>query len=868
MSATPRATYRLQFHKDFTFDDAAAIVPDLAELGVSHVYASPILASRPGSTHGYDGTDPRVIDPELGGDDAFLRLTRTLRQHGLGLIVDFVPNHLAAGTDNPWWVSVLAEGPASPHADVFDIDWERGGGKVLLPVLGAPYGDVLEAGELVPRVEAETGRFVIDYHGTAFPLRGDSLPDDLALALSRGDMSPAEVAGRLAGRPGEPASFDALHEVLEAQHWRLAWWRTAWSDINYRRFFEIDALVGLRVEDPQVFEAVHGRILALVRDGHVQGLRIDHIDGLADPEAYLRQLRAQVGPGVVIVVEKILAGAETLRPWPIEGTTGYEVLNWIDGLLVGRDNRRAIERVYAEASGDRRPMEAHVEDAKRWMLGRAFAGERSAIVGDLATLAAASRHTRDFRRAALDEALVDIVVAFPVYRSYRTAGPLVPADATLIAEVLEDAKRLTSAPTTLAHGFIAEVMASRLDGDDAATVLRARIVRRIQQLTGPVMAKSLEDTAFYRHVPLLALNEVGGEPNEFGLEPGEFHARVSQRAKAWPAAWIATTTHDTKRSEDNRSRLLALSHDPGRWRDAVQDFMGVTEPAGDDPERGAPDGVDRIMILQAILGAWPVGLLDDGAGDDAAWSDFEARIQAFAEKAIREAKRHTAWTHQNPTYEAAVRGFIGGLFSGRRRALAALRPLASELTAAGAGLSIVRTVLKLTLPGVPDFYQGSELWDYAMVDPDNRRPVDYARRTRMLRDGRSLAKLAADWRDGGIKLAIIRTMLRDRQAEPDFYAGADYDPWDDPDDRIVGFIRRTPERVMLVVVDRGKPLPLGPSERAAALASDPCMIRLPDGRGPQARWTDLLSGRSFPADAEMPRAELFRDLPALVLIGS
>lgn len=862
MTTMPRATYRLQFHKDFTFDDAAAIVPTLARLGISHVYASPILASRPGSTHGYDGTDPTLINPELGGNDGFFRFSRALREHGLGLVVDFVPNHLAASTDNPWWVSVLAEGPASPYADVFDIDWERGGGKVLLPVLGAPYGDVLDAGELVPGVDAVSGRYTVSYFGTPFPLRVDTLPEALALAVSREEITPAEVAQRMAGTPGEPASFDALHETLERQHWRLAWWRTAWSDINYRRFFEIDALVGLRIEDPAVFDAVHARILELVRDGHVQGLRIDHVDGLADPEGYLVQLRRAVGPDVLVVVEKILAGAEALRPWPIEGTTGYEVLNWIDGLLVARGNREAMERIYADATGDRRALEEHVEDAKRWLLTRAFAGERAAILADLTALAAASRRTRDIRRAALDEALSDIIVAFPVYRSYRTMGPLAPADATLVAAVLDHAKQRTQAPATAAHDFIAEVLVSRLDGDDPGTELRTRIIRRIQQLTGPVMAKSLEDTAFYRHVPLLALNEVGGEPETFGITPGEFHRRIGQRADAWPAAWIATTTHDTKRSEDNRSRLLVLSHDPSRWQAAVEAFWHAADAAGT-----GPDGVDRFMILQALLGAWPDDLLEDGAGEAANWADFEARLQDFAEKAIREAKRHTAWTDQDPAYEQAVRSSIAGLFAGDHDVLTALRPLARELAGLGAGLSIIRTVLKLTLPGVPDFYQGSELWDTAMVDPDNRRPVDYDRRARMLDDPRSIGERAEAWLDGGIKLAVIQALLADRRTNPRFYAEAGYETWGEAHEELFGFVRRAGPRVMLVVVDRGAPLPLAPGARAEALAGRPATLRLPHCAGASGAWTDLLTGRTLPAGSDVMSKDLFRDLPAAVLVS-
>lgn len=832
----PRATYRLQLHKDFTFDDAARIAPYLARLGVSHVYASPIHRARPGSTHGYDIVHHGEINPELGGEAGFYRLSEALKAHGLGLVLDIVPNHMGVGgADNPWWLSVLEWGELSPAARAFDIDWERLGAnrKLVVPFLAERYGDALDKGQLRLAFDAAEGSFSVWHYEHRFPLCPLSYPIILDRALvalgeigteasakvlaaserlrtmaeetaperrtgfaEESEVLKREIASAMAESPGLrvaieravnlingtsglPESFGTLHRILEAQSYRVAHWRMAASDINYRRFFDINGLAGLRIEEPEIFEEAHRTVFRLVREGRIDGLRIDHVDGLADPAAYLRALQDAVGPGFYIVVEKILDPEEKLRPWPIAGTTGYDALNLIDGVFVDGRAEETFGELYRRASGVERGYGALLRSAKTEILETSFASELEVLVSDLKRIADSDRHTRDLALNAIRRALVEIIARFPVYRSYLDDGETDPEDLRLIDETIAKAQRRSVLPDRTVHDFVRATLLGQVEAEGPGRPdpeLPRRFRRRFQQLTGPVTAKSLEDTLFYRYVRLLPLNEVGGDPARFGIDREAFHTAVAERAKAWPAAMIASATHDTKRGEDARGRLLALSEMPEEWARAVERFLALTEPLlADLEEVRAPDANDRLMLLQTLLGAWPHELLAGGA-DAAALEAFRARIEEYARKALREAKRHTSWVNVNEAYEEAALALVRALLAPGAPVLEEFRPLARRLAHAGTIIGLARTALKCTLPGVPDIYQGTEFWDLSLVDPDNRRPVDYAARARALEGGADLAALLRAPADGRIKQQVLARLLHDRAAAPALYAEGSYEP--------------------------------------------------------------------------------------------
>ncbi|KAA2238204.1 malto-oligosyltrehalose synthase [Salinarimonas soli] len=916
-SPPPRATYRLQFHKDFTFDDAVRIVPYLARLGISHVYSSPIHTARPGSTHGYDIVDHSAVNPELGGEEGFLRLSDALREHGLGLILDIVPNHMGVGgADNGWWLSALEWGALSPFAKAFDIDWERLGahGKLVLPNLGDRYGEALEKGELKLRFEPAEGSFSVWHwehcfpvnplaypiildralavlggleagrevlaiserlrtmgdetnpeRRAAFPAEADELKRRLAAAVA-GSRELGEAIGRAVdlvnGVAGVPESVGTLHRILEMQPYRLAHWRVAASDINYRRFFDINALAGLRVEDPEVFERTHAMIFRLVAEGRIQGLRIDHIDGLADPEGYVRALQAAVGPGFYILAEKILEPGEPLRPWPLSGTTGYDVLNQIDGIFVDRGSERVFERIYRDATGMEGGYGALLRAAKSEILETSFASELEVLVSDLKRIADADRRTRDYTVFAMRRALVEIIARFPVYRSYITDDAIAPEDRALVEGAVEGAKRNSALPDRTVHDFAAAALLGDVEtegpGRPNPDWIR-RFRRRFQQLTGPVMAKSLEDTLFYRFVRLVPLNEVGGDPGHFGLSLADFHKANAERARDWPYAMIATATHDTKRGEDARARLYALSEMPDAWRDAVERFERLCRPlVSAVGGEAAPDANDRYLLLQALLGAWPLDLLDGDGGDR---EGFRERLEGYLLKALREAKRHTSWVHGNEAYEGAATELLSALLRPDGGFLEAFRPLARRLAAIGMVNALARTALKLTLPGVPDTYQGTEMWDLSLVDPDNRRPVDFEARARALTDDTPAEALLAAWTDGRIKQRLTARLLADRAERPALYADGDYKPLaarGAQARRLAAFVREHGEDRLVVVVPRlvgalmpDERLPLGPD------AWGDTAVALPPGR-----WRDVVTGREVQNGAV---AELFGGLPIAVL---
>ncbi|ACL62284.1 malto-oligosyltrehalose synthase [Methylobacterium nodulans] len=929
-SEPPRATYRLQFHKDFTFDDAVGILPYLAKLGISHVYASPIHKARPGSTHGYDIVDHREINPELGGEAAFIRFSDALKAHGLKLLLDIVPNHMGVGgADNPWWLSVLEWGALSPASEAFDIDWERIGAhnKLVVPFLGDRYGEALEKGDLKLTFDPAEGGFSVWHHEHKFPICPLSYPIVLDRALAAlpeaGDEPSAEVLAiserlrrmseetdpeRLAGFPaeadglkhrlaeavksspelqqaidravalvngfkGHPDSFGALHRILEAQSYRLAHWRVAASDINYRRFFDVNSLAGLRVERPAVFEGAHAMLFRQIRAGRIDGLRIDHIDGLADPAGYVRALQEAVGPGFYIVVEKILEPGERLRPWLVAGTTGYDVLNQIDGLFVDRDKREAVRAFYAEATGTDEPYGVLLRQVKAEILETSFASELEVLTSDLKRVADADRRTRDFSVNALRQALTEIVARFPVYRSYMPqdldGDELEAEDVRLIEGAVRKAKRHSRLPDRSVHDFAQSVLLGRIDTDSpgrpSPEIVR-RVRRRFQQLTGPVMAKSLEDTLFYRFVELLALNEVGGDPGEYGLTAEHFHALQAARARDWPNALITTATHDTKRGEDARARLLALSAMPELWQAEWARWREIAEPHLTELEgEPAPDANDQWMFFQAILGAWPLDLLDD-VSDAGTVEAFRQRLGAYAEKALRESKRWSSWVNIDEAYEGAVAGLFDALIAPGSEFLTAFRPFARRLAEAGMVTGLARTVLKCTLPGLPDTYQGTEFWDFSFVDPDNRRPVDYAARARALAEDGPIDEMLAQWPDGRIKQAVLARLLADRAAEPTFYADADYRPVEAEGSRarqLLAFIRGEAATggELLVVVPR----------QVADLAGDLPRFGeaffgtvLPVQEG--SRWRDLVTGQELgPEGGRLPVDRLFRRLPLAVL---
>ncbi|WP_342239263.1 malto-oligosyltrehalose synthase [Inquilinus sp. OTU3971] len=734
----PRATARLQFHAGFTLDDGCAALPYLARLGISHVYASPLLAARPGSAHGYDVIDPTRIDPERGGEVGFERFAAALRLQDLSLILDIVPNHMAASPDNPWWRDVLEHGRASPHAAVFDIDWDAPAnpGRVLLPILGRRYGEALRAGDIRLARDPETGRPVI-----AIP--GHTLP----------------VAAGTAEAVNENPGPEALHGILERQYYRLAHWRVAAAEINYRRFFDIDELVAVRVEDPAVFDATHGRILAAVAAGQVQGLRIDHIDGLADPAGYLARLRQAVeavrpGP-FTIWVEKILAdGEDPPADWPVEGTTGYEVANAIHGLQVDPAAAGPIRAAYARFTGDHGSMAGTIRHCRRAVIEGSLAAPFETLADAVDRLAYAGWDSRDLTRAALRQALAAVIEHLSAYRGY-------PGGATFgLDAAIAQARDASPGP---ALDFVAKLVSGRIPGDEAALILQ-----RFQQLSGAVAAKAVEDTAFYRHLPLASLNEVGGWPERFGIEPDAFHAFFARHRR--DGALSSLATHDHKRGADVRARLAALTELAPEWQSGLAAWSALLAPhrsGGND--RPVPSRRHEHLFYQTVIGTWPAG------GPDAGYAD---RIVAYLLKAAREGKDETSWTDPDQAYEAALERFVRAALDPAGPFPAAIAPFAARVARIGAVYGLAQLALQMTLPGVPDLYQGTEEWDLSLVDPDNRRPVEWDRLARQLDAIAEAdpAELAAAWPDGRIKHWLAARLLRLRRDDPALFARGDYAP--------------------------------------------------------------------------------------------
>ena len=936
---TPRATYRLQFSKDFRFEDATRIVRYLAEFGISHVYASPLLKARPGSTHGYDIVDHAHLNPEIGSGEAFDAFVDELHRHGLGLIVDFVPNHMGVGPDNPWWVDVLEWGTASPYADFFDIDWEplepTLSGKVLLPVLGDHYGAVLERGELKLDFNAETGRFSLVYFDNPFPIAPERYAELLSKvsvhlpqpnealgaivaamkeALSdaqdrsvdparRGAFETArqrlaEIAAAdsalaaamdatlslLNGTPGEPGSFDDLHRLLDRQAYRLAFWRAAAHEINYRRFFDINDLAGLRMDQPELFEASHPLIRRWIEEGKVDGLRLDHIDGLRDPKAYFERLQrlgssanaaTDKSPDLPVFVEKILAAHENLRSdWAVSGTTGYEFMSEVNGLFIDQSAERRLTQFYAQLTGGAVEFEALAVSAKRQIMDGLLASELSVLANAFNRLARQSRTTRDFTFTGLQQALENVVAHFPVYRTYVTDEGPEREDRRDIEWAVGLARQATRTPDLSIYDFIQAVLT--LDILDWGRGYRrpdvVNAVLKFQQYTGPVMAKAMEDTTFYRYVRFVSLNEVGSEPIHFGTRPVAFHDSNARRQREHPNAMLATATHDHKRGEDVRARLDVISEMPRGWANRIRRWMQLNRRKRREIDgHFAPDRNDEYLFYQTVVGAWPHDL---GGPDFEGIETFSERIAAYMQKAAREAKRHTSWAAPDEDYEKALSDFVGRTLDPKesRPLLEDISALVSEIAAAGASNGLAQVLLKCTSPGFPDTYQGTEFWDLSLVDPDNRRPVDYRVRQEALAGSEGTPDtLLGSWRDGRIKQWTIQRVLGLRRQNPTLFADGDYRPLaaaGEHADRLVAFARVHEGDLLVCIVPR-LVLPLiGDAQLLVRDWADTQILLPEDVRPADGALKDAFLRRNMScADGRLAASDVLGRFPMALLVG-
>jgi len=987
----PAATYRLQLHSGFQFKDAEAVVDYLAALGVSDCYLSPYLAARAGSTHGYDVIDHGRINPEVGDELGHDRLLARLKKHGMGRIVDIVPNHMGSGPSNAFILDVLENGPQAKWAPLFDIDWNpmKGSleGRLLLPILEDLYGKVLESGLLV--LERENGAFWIRYHDRRLPLRPGSYAtvldrragefrsrfdddeDDVIEYLSIRDSArrlPAcrfctaeevelvrrekevikkriarlcETSPRLRqwidgnvasfrGVEGNPRSFDALHALLEDQVYRLAYWRVAAEEINYRRFFDVTDLAGIRVEDPRVFEHVHRLIFRWVREGGVTGLRIDHPDGLADPLGYFQRLQerlfliacrnrvdaegrddvewSDVSRRVAeryreavaadpasplarrfpIIAEKILSTGEKLpSDWPIDGTVGYEYLNTLNGLFVNPAASEAVDAVYREFTGDTEPFAEVLHDSKVYVERALLASELNTLTRLLGRVAESGRRSRDFTLNDLRRVLIEVVACFRVYRTYLRPGSEVSTrDREYIEQAVARARRRVPTVDRLVSDFVRDVLLMEIppDATDEERSLREQFAVRFQQTTGPVQAKGLEDTTFYRQVPLVSLNEVGGDPSRFATSPSAFHALNVHRLAEWPGGLSTTATHDTKRGEDARIRINVISELTDEWKTRLARWSrwnSRKRTAVNETE--CPDTREEYLLYQTLLGAWPFG-----GHDDTPPEGFVERVQGYMVKAACEAKRNTTWIDPDPSYKDALARYVADILEGPDAApfLNDFLPFQRRVARIGVVHSLAQTLLKLASPGPADVYQGCELWDFSMVDPDNRRPVDFAARARMLdriqadlAAGASRAEVArtlfANPEDGAIKLYLIWTALNHRRANPDLYLRGSYRPVDVGGERkenVVAFHRSFRGRNVVAVAPRLVAGMMGEDATIPPVGPDvwgDTELALPDAA--PTLWRDLLTDRVVEPGVLDDRrslrlADVFVDLPLALLI--
>lgn len=862
-----RATARLQLHAGFTLRDAAAQVPYYARLGVSHLYLSPIGTAVPGSTHGYDVTDPGQVNPELGGEAALAELHAAAQAHDMGLILDIVPNHMAADAHNPWWWDVLRHGRGSRFADWFDIDWRSPGhdGKLWLPVLDRPYAQALAEGVLKLVLDA-AGEPQLEHHQTPFPVRveGGNLPQDLQ---SRRDWAHRINQGALRGE-------DTLHRLLERQAYRLAWWRVGNDMINYRRFFDITSLAAIRVERADVFNAVHALPLRLIGQGVLDGLRLDHVDGLADPRGYLRRLRAQVDkagrrrglpPGkVVLLVEKILAPGEHLpRDWPVQGTTGYDFMDQVSGVLHDPNGQPALTRLWVAHSGRSGDFAQEEFQARGELLEGSLQAEFNRALHAAMATARLDLASREFSPQMLAAALAAVMRRFPVYRTYAGNDGLDAQDAALFQAAAQLAREHARPHVQAALDALQRWMHDQPDTPTIQRSLRRVLRRRMEQLSAPLNAKSVEDTAFYRHGVLLSRNEVGSHPVELALDPQAFHQACQARAAGHQRAMLATATHDHKRGEDLRMRLAVLSAQPAWWAQQVEAFSTMAGQLGLAPGHGGPDAGDALMLWQMLVGAWPLALEPD---DAQGLAEFAERMAGWQSKAVREAKLRSTWTEPDERYEAAARALLdAALVQDAGKALRhALHAAAQALAPLGAINGLAQATLRLTTPGVPDLYQGTEGWDLSLVDPDNRRPVDFALRRQWLDDPSPWPALLQQWRSGQCKARLVAQLLQLRASLPELFARGDYKPLraeGHASAHVLAFRRQHADATLVVAVPRllcaaEIVTPLLP----AAQWRDDALV-LPDGR-----YQHVPDGRVLEVHgARVALAELFLHSPVAVL---
>jgi (1->4)-alpha-D-glucan 1-alpha-D-glucosylmutase len=881
-SHIPLATYRLQLNRDFTFAQATAIVPYLAELGISHFYVSPLLKARAGSMHGYDIVDHNSLNPEIGSPEDLDRLVNTLHEQGMGLILDIVPNHMGVmGGDNAWWLDVLENGEASIYANFFDIDWQplkdELHGKVLIPVLHDHYGVVLESGELKLVFHQERGEFDVSYQNHRFPVDPREYPRILqyctsASAVKLDEQNPnllefqslitsfshlparyeinseriaernrdkeihkrrlAELCARspeiaacllravelLNGNPADPGSFEQLHELIKAQAFRLANWRVASDDINYRRFFDTNDLAAICMENEAVFEATHRLIFSLMAEGKVDGLRIDHPDGLYNPREYFERLKRSIAAAThsddgahYVVIEKILTGTERLpSDWPVCGTTGYDFANLVNGVFVDQSAAVSLDRIYRNFVDDEIDLDALAYRCRKLIMRVGLASELNVLASQLTRIALSRRRTCDFTLNSLRDALTKVIASFPVYRTYITSSGVSDKDVRYIRSAIATAKGRTQAADTSIFDFVGDVLLTSIaEGQNPAyRTAVTNFAMKFQQITSPVMAKGLEDTAFYRYNRLVSLNEVGSDLHRFGTTTAEFHLANQERLRDWPHTMLATSTHDSKRSEDVRARVNVLSEMSALWRLRVREWRRFNRSHKSLVNgRPAPSPNDEYLLYQTLVGAWPSEPLNDM--DER--KDFCERIENYMLKAIREAKENTSWINRNTEYETAVSSFVKRLLKqgSQNKFLNDFVPFQTRIARIGLWNSLAQMVLKLTSPGVPDIYQGNELWDLSLVDPDNRRPVDYSRRQQMLQaireftnDAKSLLKTPED---GRIKVYLMWKTLCFRQEHPGLFQKGEYVPLvaeGAKANHLVAFARKSAESNVLVVVPR------------------------------------------------------------------
>ena len=839
------STYRLQLTPDFGFAAAAAQVDYLARLGVSHLYLSPILTARRGSTHGYDIADPSTVSESLGGEAGLRQLAVTAHDHGLGIVVDIVPNHMGTGPENADWMYLLAEGASGEGGRVFDVDWHAplpgAEGKVILPVLGDQYGTVLNNGELqlVEEPDSAGRRYAIRYHDHRFPLSPESLE-----ALER--------VGRvdsLTGTPGHPESWHRLHGLLEQQHYRLVHWRVGDRLINYRRFFAIDDLAGVRVEDEHVFDRTHDKILSLVSADVIGGLRIDHPDGLRHPAQYLERLELRTG-GVWTVVEKILHPGEPLEPWATAGTTGYEFCNDVAGLFVDPAAEERFTAAHQAHGGDPRPYDEQVAAAKREVLGNDLAAEAQRLGVWFWKLTQEHLETRDLDDRHCAAAVIETLVGMQVYRSYvdPETGEASDRDRETIGHALRFAREHARVPE-----HVLDILGLVLFGEAAQNQTHLDFLARFQQLSGALMAKGVEDTVFYRYLRMVALNEVGGDPTRFGLTADEFHSLNSERARSHPEGMLTTATHDTKRGEDVRLRIAALTELPEAWTELADTVVDAADL----------DGPTTSLLLQTMIGVWP--LLENGE----VTPDLRRRLREYAHKATRESGLHTNWYDPDVGYERRVTEFIDAVLDSdqTRKRVAAVAAAAAEI---GMVSALAQVVLRTLSPGVPDVYQGNELWDDSMVDPDNRRTVDFELRRAVL-DEVAESDPAEMWearRNGRVKLwALTRCLHVRREAPEAFGADAGYQPLDAAGrwaDHTVAFARTSQGRPRVVVATPRLPGAVMGAEQQPPLAErwEDTTITLPDGT-----WRNALGGDAT-WSGDVLLSDLLKAVPVAVLISA